>query len=184
MHQPVLVPPVRNWRPNAAGYCYRKLEDYESALKVYLHGLELKPDDIRTETLIGFCNLKLERYDVALKHYFKIDYLNPGTTSIIRPIAWSYFALGEYGKAESYYRKVFDLSPDYYDYINHGHLKWVQGDRKAAVENYILSTSYESLNFSDLQRIMEDDRNVLAEKGISAEEFYLMMDFLRYRMKG
>ena len=172
-----------NWVLRNTGFCYRKLEDYENALKIYLEAAEINPDDQRIESLIGYCNLKLEQYETALKHYFKIEYMNPENTHVIRPIAWCYFALGEYDKSAKYYTKVFELGPDYYDYVNFGHLKWATGDRKSAIDNYILSTNYDTFNFSELQKTVDEDTGLLIEQGIDRDEISLMMDYLRYKLR-
>jgi tetratricopeptide (TPR) repeat protein len=178
-----LIGKAGTWVLKNMGYCYRKIEDYENALKIYLEISEGNHEDIKIESLIGFCNLKLEFYETALKHYFKIEYLDPKNTAVIRPIAWCYFALGEFEKSDKYYKKVFELSPDYYDYVNYGHLKWATGDRRAAIENYILSTNYNNFNFTELQKIMAEDAPLILNRGIESEEVFLMMDYLRYRMK-
>jgi len=172
-----------NWVLRNLGICYRRLEDYQNALKIYLEAAEINPDDQRIESLIGYCNLKLEEYDTALKHYFKIEYLNPDNTNVIRPIAWCYFALGEYKKSDKYYSKVFELGPESYDYVNFGHLKWATGDRKSAIDNYILSTNYKNFSFTELQKTIEEDAALLIRRGIDKEEISLMMDYLRYKMR-
>lgn len=170
------------WIVKNKGYCYRKLEDYESALIVYQKAAVENPDDIRIESLIGYCNLKLENYSTALKHYFKIEYLEPENNSVIRPIAWCYFALGELEKSEKYYNKIFELNADYYDYVNYGHLKWAMGERKSAIDNYILSTGKKHFSFKDLQKTMEEDTPLLIASGIDKEEISLMMDYIRYKI--
>lgn len=172
-----------NWMTKNMGLCFRKLEDFENALKIYQTALADNPDDIRTESLIGFCNLKLGKYETALKHYFKIEYLDPDNTAIIRPIAWCYFTMGELKKSEKYYKKVFELNTDYYDYVNYGHLKWAMHDRKAAIENYILSTKQKNFDLTALQKTIDEDTPVLLESGIEHEEISLMMDYIRYKLK-
>lgn len=172
------------WVMKNLGYCYRKMEAYEEALDIYAKLAEQQPDDIRNESFIGFCQLKMENYDAALKHYFKIEYMQPDSTSVIRPIAWCYFATGVFDKSEKYYQKVFRQDPNYYDYVNYGHLKWVTGDRKGAIENYLLSISeFKKFTFKDLQKTMDEDVSVLVDQGIEKEEISLMMDYLRYRLK-
>ncbi|MCF8346769.1 MAG: tetratricopeptide repeat protein [Bacteroidales bacterium] len=171
------------WVQKNKGFCYRKLEEYESALKIYMQIAEDHPDDIRNESLTGYCFLKMEQYAKALKHYFKIEYLEPENKNVIRPIAWCYFAIGEYEKSEKYYAKVLEYEPKSYDYINYGHLKWAVDDRKAAIENYILSTHFDQFTFRELQKTLQDDQSMLIERGISKEEISLMMDYLRYRLE-
>lgn len=171
------------WVRKNQGYCYRMLDKYPEALKIYLKLAEDHPDDIKNESLTGYCYLKMDQYDKALKHYFKIEYLQPENRNVLRPIAWCYFAMGELEKSEKYFEKVFDNDPKSYDFINFGHLKWAREDRKAAIENYILSTDFDQFNFRELQKTMKEDAAMLMERGISEEEISLMMDYLRYRLK-
>ena len=103
---------------------------------------------------------------------------------MIRPIAWCYFVTGAFDKSEKYYQKVFGHEPNYYDYINYGHLKWTTGDRKAAIDNYLLSISeFKKFTFKDLQKTMDEDASILLDRGIEDEEISLMMDYLRYKLK-
>jgi len=103
---------------------------------------------------------------------------------VIRPIAWCYFVTGAFDKSEKYYQKVFGHEPNYYDYINYGHLKWTTGDRKAAIDNYLLSISeFKKFTFKDLQKTMDEDASILLDRGIEDEEISLMMDYLRYKLK-
>lgn len=171
------------WVLKNMGICHRRLEHYEDALEVYKLLAVEHPDDLKIESLTAFCNLKLGNYDTALQQYFKIEYEDPKNSSVIRPIAWCYFALGDLEKSEKYFQKVFDGSPDYYDYVNYGHVKWAMGDRKSAIENYILSTNYSNFSLSELHKIMEDDTPLLLQNGIDRDEFPLMMDYLRYSQK-
>ena len=171
------------WVLKNSGLCYRRKEDYRSALKIYEKLLEANPDDIKNESLAGYCYLKLEEYEKALKHYFKIEYLKPDSKNVIRPIAWCYFGMGQIEKSEKYYNKVFEQDPDYYDFINYGHLKWAVGDRKSAIENYVLSIKNRNFSFPEFQKTMEADTPLLISRGIEKQEISLMMDYLRYRLK-
>lgn len=171
------------WVLKNMGFCYRKLDKYDLALDVYKRLSSANPEDLKIESLMAYCNLKLENYETALQQYFKIEYQDPQNTNVIRPIAWCYFALGELEKSEKYFERVFKSTPDYYDYINFGHVKWAQGDRKAAIENYILSSNYSSFSLNELHKIMEDDKAILLKIGVDPEEVPLMMDYLRYRKK-
>jgi len=171
------------WVLKNTGLCYRRKEDYRSALKIYEKLLEANPDDIKNESLAGYCNLKLEKYEKALKHYFKIEYLKPDSKNVIRPIAWCYFGMGQLEKSEKYYNKVFEQDPDYYDFINYGHLKWAVGDRKSAIENYVLSIKNRNFSFPEFQKTMEADTPLLISRGIEKQEISLMMDYLRYRLR-
>ncbi len=171
------------WVLRNMGLCYRKLENYDLALDAYKRLSSDIPDDPKIETLIAYCNLKLENYDIALQQYFKIEYQDPKNTNIIRPIAWCYFALGDLEKSAKYFEKVFEANPDYYDYVNYGHVKWALGDRKSAIENYVLSSNYSNFSLGELHKIMEDDKALLLKNGVDADEVPLMMDFLRYSQK-
>lgn len=171
------------WVLKNMAICHRRQDHYEEALATYKLLAAETPDDLKIESLIGYCNLKLENYETALQQYFKIEYQDPKNSSVIRPVAWCYFALGELDKSEKYFQKVFDANPDYYDYVNYGHVKWAMGDRKAAIENYILSTNFSNFSLSEMHKIMEDDTSLLLKNGIDKDEIPLMMDYLRYSQK-
>jgi tetratricopeptide (TPR) repeat protein len=171
------------WVLKNMGYCYRMQEDYESALKIYQKLSDSYPDDIKIESLRGYCHLKMEQYEQALKHYFKIEYLKPDSKNVIRPIAWCYFVLGDFEKSEKYYNMVFNQEPNYYDYVNYGHLKWVVGERKAAIENYVQSTKFKNFSFKDFQKTFNEDTPLLIQKGIDREEISLVLDYLRYKLE-
>ena len=172
----------RLWTLKNMGICYRKLSDYSQALEVYEKASALQPDDQTTESLIGFCHLKLGEYNTALKHYFKIEYMNPGSLHILRPIAWCYFALGELDKSDKYFTKVFEGKPGYYDYINYGHLQWALGNKRDAVELYVLSLRDLNFEMEDFLKTMEDDREFLVGNGVNQKDIPLMLDYLHYRL--
>ena len=170
------------WSLKNLGICYRRINDYESALEVYEKAAVLQPDDQTIESLTGYCHLKLGNYETALKHYFKIEYLNPGNTHILRPIAWCYFALGKLENSEKYFRRVFEGTPDYYDYINFGHVQWALGNKRDAIELYIQSLRDLNFEMEDFMKTMEEDQPMLIGNGISAKDIPLMLDYLHYRL--
>jgi tetratricopeptide (TPR) repeat protein len=170
------------WTLKNLGICYRNQNDYSAALKVYQQASAMQPEDQTIESLIGYCHLKLGDYDTALKHYFKIEYLNPGNSHILRPIAWCYFAQGELKKSDAYFNKVFQGKPGYYDYINHGHVKWALGNKREAVELYLQSLKDPEFEMEDFLKTMDEDQAFLVGNGISPQDIPLMLDYLHYRL--
>jgi tetratricopeptide (TPR) repeat protein len=170
------------WTLKNLGICYRNQNDYSAALKVYQQASAMQPEDQTIESLIGYCHLKLGEYDTALKHYFKIEYLNPGNSHILRPIAWCYFAQGELKKSDAYFNKVFQGKPGYYDYINHGHVKWALGNKREAVELYLQSLKDPEFEMEDFLKTMDEDQAFLVGNGISPQDIPLMLDYLHYRL--
>jgi len=170
------------WTLKNLGICYRNQNDYKAALQVYQQASAVQPEDQTIESLIGYCHLKLGDYQTALKHYFKIEYLNPGNTHILRPIAWCYFARGELEKSDAYFDKVFQGKPGYYDYINHGHVKWALGNKREAVELYLSSLKDPEFEMKDFLKTMDDDQVFLVKNGISPQDIPLMLDYLHYRL--
>jgi tetratricopeptide (TPR) repeat protein len=171
------------WTLKNLGICYRKQNDYASALEVYQQAASLQPDDPTLESIIAYCHLKLEDYETALKQYFKLEYLNPGNPHILRPIAWSYFVLGDLGKSDKYFRKVFELKPGYYDFINYGHVLWALGKKRDAIELYIQSLRDLEFEMEDFLKTMDEDQPMLIKNGISEKDIPLMLDYLHYRLK-
>jgi tetratricopeptide (TPR) repeat protein len=171
------------WTLKNLGICYRKLNDYQRALETYEKAAQSNPDDQTIESLIGYCHLKMGNHETALKHYFKIEYLNPGNQHILRPIAWCYFVMGELEKSDRYFKKVFELQPGHYDYVNYGHVRWAQGNKKEAIELYIQALRDPHFEMGDFLKTMEEDRPVLIRNGINGKDIPLMLDYLHYRLK-
>ncbi|MBN1132076.1 MAG: tetratricopeptide repeat protein [Bacteroidales bacterium] len=170
----------RLWVLKNMGLCYRKLDNYSEALNCYREASRLSPDEPGLGSIIGYCHMKLGNYKTALDQYFKLEYLNPGNQHILRPIAWCYFVLGELEKSDKYFRRVVQAKPDYYDYINYGHVLWALGKRKEAIEQYSQSLKDPGFGMNDFLKVMEDDKKFLIQNGVDRNDIPLLLDYLHY----
>jgi len=173
------------WVLNNMARCYRQLDQFTEALGCY-EDIEIqKPEDQRNSALIAYCNMRLGRYDTALQQYFRLEYLDPNNLHLIRPIAWCYFALNDQEKAENYFNKIFisGEAQGYFDFINFGHVKWVQGKRKEAIDLYIRAVQDPACSHEQFLKTIEEDKTLLLRNGITPSDIPLMLDYLHYRLK-
>ncbi len=167
------------WVLRKIAYCYRKLQQPGEAVKYYEELEKMDPDDLFVQARIGQCYLDLEDYDEALKHYFRVEYQDPSNDRVLRPIAWCYFVLGKMDDAEKYYNKILKAKPNAYDYQNAGHVQWVKGHRKVAVDLYRQSVRAQK-NFSLFMKGFENDKKYLLQYGVEKQEIPIVLDYLRY----
>ena len=151
---------------------------YDEALQVLDTLLELHPEDTGYLFEKGKCLEHMELYLEALDIYCKIDVLHPGNMQVMRAIAWCSFISGDNGQAETFYRKLME-SPDkqMIDFLNYGHLLFVQGERAEAFRHYRQARELcDSLKM--FLNTFRPDRKLLLEKGIPTTDIYLMEDQL------
>lgn len=129
----------RNWNNKKIAFCYRNLKKPDKALEYYKVVENENPDDLGNQLNIGHCLLEMNRFDEALQSYFKVEYLAPGNKKVWRPIAWCSFLTGKLKQAEKYLLKLMEEQPNKHDLINMGHVQWVLGNRKSALDYYLKS---------------------------------------------
>lgn len=175
-----LIESDKKWTLKKIAYCYRRLNQPEMALRYYREVENQLPDDLSVQVAIGHCLLDKKDYNEALKCYFRVEFLDQGNTKVWKPIAWCSFMIGKYEQADKYYTKIIGHQPSEHDYMNAGHSKWVQNDRKAALA-YYKSGAVKSLpNLKKFMKVFDLDKTVLMEKGVDPDEIPIMLDRLRY----
>ncbi len=168
------------WTLRKIAQCYRSLKKPGKALEYYLQAEQIQPDNQAMQLSIGNCYYELKDYNAALKRYFKLEYLDPTNIRIWRPIAWVSFLLEKYEQAEKFYGKIVEASPNRHDLINAGHLQWVLGNRKQALNFYQQSVKMEGNNIESFLEVFKEDKPLMLEKNIDPEDIPIMLDRLRY----
>ena len=174
-----LVAPNNIWNLKKLAYCNRHLAIHEKALGYYLDALKQEAESLFILANIGHSYLDLKVYDKALEYYFKVEYLAPNKHKVVRPIAWISFVLGKYEDATTYYQKIPEDELTKYDLINVGHLNWCLGNRQQASSYYLRSIKEKEFDVKLFEQIFIDDQLLLSEHGIDAEEFPLMLDYIK-----
>ncbi|MBQ8422916.1 MAG: hypothetical protein IJY36_01475 [Coprobacter sp.] len=177
-----MIQPDNIWTLRRIAACYRTLKDNRKALEYYLRIADIQPDNLSICLNIGHCLVDEKNYDEALKYYFKADYLHPESGKALRPIAWCSFLTGKQEQAQRYYDKILTDKPTALDYMNAGHVEWVVGNTRRALDLYRESIS---LDGNDSRRFIENfkqDIPDLMHAGIHEEDIPLLLDQLLYQI--
>ena len=164
--------------------CYRALKQPAKALEFYLQFNKLSPDNIAILINIGHCYLELKNFTEALHYYFKVDYIDPNSHKAHRAIAWCSFLAGKYSQAQKYYQQITENQPHTHDYLNAGHTEWALHNFKKAIEYYTLAIQAESGDLNKFIDLFKQDILVLESAGVNPSEIPLLLDRLRYDIRG
>lgn len=178
-----LLSEPRSWLLNKIAYCNRKLGRNEEAIKNYLSSEKLDPESLFIQSSLGQVYMDNKNFKEAMKYFFKVEYLAPDNIKVHRPIAWCSFVLAKHENAKKYFEKVISKEGNQNDYMNLGHVNWVMGDKKKAIENYRLSLTKSNSDYIWFSREMEEDKAHLLEFNISEFDIALMLDYLRINSK-
>ncbi len=166
------------WNLRHLAVCYRALKRPDIALKYYKEAELLSPDNISICTNIGHCLLELERYNDALKYYYKVYYMEPNSSRVWRPIAWCLFVQTNLEQSKIYYEKIINDKPTATDYMNYGHLYFVEGDIKAAISMYQKSIETDNQSISKFYDNFISDEKILIKSGIKKSDISLLINSL------
>ena len=121
--------------------------------------------------------MKKKDYKKALDLAFKLDYLCPNNTSIQRYIMMCAIKSNKIDTAENYYQKTIqsnDIQTS--DILIGGHLAWIQGDIKRAVERYKQLKGYPTADLGDL---FNENNDVLLNNNINRYSIQCMIDYVK-----
>lgn len=166
------------WNLRHLAACYRALKQPETALKYYSEAEGLAPDNTSLCLNIGHCLLELERCEEALKYYYKVYYIEPASPKVWRPIAWCLFVQGNYEQSRSFYEKIIGDRPTGVDYLNFGHLAFVEGKVAEAIGYYKQALEKEN---NSVEKFMENfmaDEASLVSNGVKKSDIYILLDAL------
>lgn len=93
-----------------------------------------------------------------------------------RPLAWCSFMSGDMEAARECYRLVLNDNPDSRDYLNMGHLAWVEGRIADAVKLYKNTKIASGGDRETLRKAIMDDIAELASRGVDVAELPLILD--------
>lgn len=168
----------KEWVLRQKVWCMMQLQAYDDACLVLDQLMAYKPQETSYLYEKGKCLEHLELYVEALDLYYKIEILQPHTMPVMRSIAWCSFLSGQYDEAETYYKRLMESErTKMIDYLNYGHLLFVQGHRIEAFHHYKQALR-QCDNLKAFLQVFRPDRRILLEKGIPIPDIYLMEDQL------
>ena len=165
-----------NWTMRHSAQCLRILGEPEEALKLLLEAERNSADNLSLQIQIGDCLVDLKRYEEALTRFFKVDYLKPDYPKAWRAIGWCAFLAGRYDRSIEYYSKLLGSKPTGNDCLNAGHAYLVSHNIQMAVSLYRQCSSI--MGKDEFESEFDKDRSILISKGISEQDFPLLLDLI------
>ena len=175
-HRADILQPDNGWTLRHTAQCHRMTANPEEALQLLMQAEKQDTDNMSLQIQIGDCLVDLKRYDEALTRFFKVDYLKPDYVKAWRAIAWCAFLAGRTERSMEYYEKILAGSPSGEDCLNAAHVFLTGGNIQRAVALY--SHSARMLGRERFESEFNADRKVLMEKGVSEEDFPLLLDLI------
>ena len=175
-HRADILQPDNGWTLRHTAQCHRMTANPEEALQLLMQAEKQDADNMSLQIQIGDCLVDLKRYDEALTRFFKVDYLKPDYVKAWRAIAWCAFLAGRTERSMEYYEKILAGSPSGEDCLNAAHVFLTGGNIQRAVALY--SHSARMLGRERFESEFNADRQVLMEKGVSEEDFPLLLDLI------
>ena len=176
--RPDIVKPDTLWTLRHIAQCYRMQGEFDNALAYYQMAEELAPENISLLLQTGESFATMKQYDEAFARFYKVEFLKPGSLRATRAIAWCSFITGKDEQARSYYKRLHAMpSASYQDYLNAGHVEWVNHNNAQAIEYYEKAKELCGNADKVAEQIMHDSETLTA-RGISENELLLLRDLI------
>lgn len=122
------------------------------------------------------------RWEDALKELYRVDYETPGDPEVMRKMAAAAFHLRNLDKAEQWLSTIGSLSLIEEDYRMMGHIAFIKGDMKKAMEKYRLT-----VRSNDTKRLWKSsimsEAPILEKLGADMSGLPLLMESLAYELE-
>lgn len=148
-------------------FCYTKIEDYASALKIAEGLLSEKPNDKEVLELAIWYSMELKDYDKALLHVNKSLELDPSSEKLLKAKADLYSAKQDYPQAIQFYSELVKKFPKKEYLIRLANLYRAVNDNVSAQE--IIEYVYNSTDKDS--EIVELYLDILLSQGKSKEAY-------------
>ena len=148
---------------------------YQEALEVYDKLLTINAGKKSYLLNRAVCLTKLRRYDDALKDLYRLNFESSDDVNVNRVLAWTLTCDGKYEQAGKIYDQLLKDQMQQEDLLNYGYCLWLGGhvDDAADCFHRYLKDSKE-LKTS----IIDNERTLLLEKGITEPEMQMMLYIL------
>lgn len=176
-----LVHPDSQWLIKKMALCLRLLNRYDEAAEYYSKALEKDPDNYKLLMSSGNCLLENEKTKEALSNYYHAEYVRPGRIATLRAIAWGEMINHNFPKSLDYYEKILGQAESgASDLLNAGHVNYLSGNFKQAVECYKRAAMTHGYNLKALANDLKLDTAIIKRLGGKQEELNLMLDKVKY----
>jgi tetratricopeptide (TPR) repeat protein len=169
--------PNNVWNLRHMASCYRMLKQYDKALEYYKRVEEIQPDNRNVQLYMGHCLVELGRTEEALQYFFKLELADESNIKAWRGIAWCSLLQRKDEQTVKYYEKILSATPNAADYLNAGHMYWIQGDLPRALQLY-KEAAKRMADHNILHKAFENDTRFLVSQGINADDIPLVVDMI------
>lgn len=176
-----ILQPDDLWTVRKIALCYRMSQNYSKALEHYKHLDFLQPGKFKTRMQIANCLIMLHDYKGALKVYAELEEKDDTNPAIWKAICWCAFVSGNLPQAQYYSNKLLSENPDATDYLNAGHIAFVENKRQVALNYYLESVRKQKLDVDIIIDLINNDIDELRKKGVKREDVMLMIDELIFQ---
>ena len=173
-----IVKPDTLWTLRHIAQCYRMQGEFDNALAYYQMAEELAPENISLLLQTGESFATMKRYEEAFARFYKVEFLKPGSLRATRAIAWCSFITGKDQQARAYYQRLHAMpTASYEDYLNAGHVEWVNHNNAQAIEYYQKAKELCGSADKVADQIMHDCETLIS-RGVSENEILLLRDLI------
>ena len=173
-----IVKPDTLWTLRHIAQCYRMQGEFDNALAYYQMAEELAPENISLLLQTGESFATMKQYDEAFARFYKVEFLKPGSLRATRAIAWCSFITGKDEQARAYYQRLHAMpTASYQDYLNAGHVEWVNHNNAQAIEYYQKAKELCGNADKIAEQILQDSET-LTTRGVSENELLLLRDLI------
>ena len=178
-----LLNPDSKWLIKKLAVCNRMLGRYAEAAEYYAKALATDPENYNILMNSGHCLLESGSTQDALSNYYHANYIRPDRISTLRAIAWAEFMNENKKKSLTYYTKILESNESGpTDYLNAGHLYYLNGNLKKAVECYKTAAGSKDWGIEKLVSALKEDMPTIEKGGGKKEEINLLLDKIQYDM--
>jgi tetratricopeptide (TPR) repeat protein len=122
---------------NLMGIINLKLNEYENAIRNFLHAIKINDQFISAMTNLAICYKKINNFDEAIITLKKITSLKPNMYEVFNEIGTLYNKQKKYKNAEKYFLESISLNNNYaHAYFNIGLLNLEKKDYSNAIVNF------------------------------------------------
>ena len=173
-----IIKPDTLWTLRHIAQCYRMQGEFDNALAYYCMAEELAPDNIPLLLQTGESFATMKQYEEAFARFYNVEVLKPGSLRATRAIAWCSFITGKDQQARAYYQRLHAMpSASYQDYLNAGHVEWVNHNNAQAIEFYEKAKALCGSADQVAEQILNDSE-ALTARGVSENEILILRDLI------
>ncbi len=167
------------WTLRRLAASLRRTGNPERAIEPLRRLCRLRPDDKAARLNLAFSLIESREYAEASRLLQELEAESDDTRRLWRAQAWTAFMTDDYARARRYYDMVRSDNPSARDFLNMGHLAWVERRLPDAIEAYRQAMLADSLTAEQLRGRITEDFPAIVPKGIRRSELPLLLDAIQ-----